>query len=102
MSRFTTSDRHHMFYDVDRWNPLVSFSRYCIAHGSIKERIVPDTLRNFKVESLFDYSLLNTSQDRKKIVQLSGIAPIIEGLLFSLLKQHFVGFDLTAFNSRSL
>ncbi|EFO22678.2 hypothetical protein LOAG_05801 [Loa loa] len=64
--------------DVDRCDPLTSFSRHCTAPAPVDERTVPDTPRNFKVESLFDYSLLQNSYNRKKIIQLDGIAPIIE------------------------
>uniref|UniRef100_A0A1I8EZN5 Uncharacterized protein n=1 Tax=Wuchereria bancrofti TaxID=6293 RepID=A0A1I8EZN5_WUCBA len=63
MSRFTSSDRYYMFQDVDRYHPLTSFTRHYIPSTHIPERIVPDTLRNFKVESLFDYSLLKNSED---------------------------------------
>lgn len=68
-----------MFQDVDRYHPLTSFTRHYIPSSHAHERIVPDTLRNFKVESLFDYSLLKNSYNKKKIIQLDGIAPIIEG-----------------------
>lgn len=86
MSRFSSSDRYHMFQDVDRWDPLTSFTRHYTVVGCTNERnerTVPDTLKNFKVESLFDYSLLQNGYNRKKIIQLDGIAPIIEGMLFS-------------------
>ncbi|VIO87270.1 Uncharacterized protein BM_BM7728 [Brugia malayi] len=63
MSRFTSSDRYYMFQDVDRYHPLTSFTRHYIPSSHAHERIVPDTLRNFKVESLFDYSLLKNSED---------------------------------------
>ncbi|KAK6110977.1 hypothetical protein QQG55_41830 [Brugia pahangi] len=79
MSRFTSSDRYYMFQDVDRYHPLTSFTRHYIPSSHAHERNVPDTLRNFKVESLFDYSLLKNSYNKKKIIQLDGIAPIIEG-----------------------
>ncbi|CAG9535475.1 unnamed protein product [Cercopithifilaria johnstoni] len=78
MSRFSSSDRHHMFQDVDRWNPLTSFTRHYTANERTNECAELDTLKNFKVESLFDYSLLQNGCNRKKIIQFDGIAPIIE------------------------
>lgn len=83
MSRFTPSDRHHIFQDINRWDPLTSFTRRYADTGYPEEPIdVLDTLSSFKMESLFDYSLLQNGYNRKKIIQFDGIAPIIEGLLF--------------------
>uniref|UniRef100_A0A915PMH7 Decapping nuclease n=1 Tax=Setaria digitata TaxID=48799 RepID=A0A915PMH7_9BILA len=78
MSRFSALDRQHMFDDVERWEPLTSFTRHYTGLGCSNERTAPDSMKNFKVETLFDYSLLQNGHNRKKIIQLDGIAPIIE------------------------
>ncbi|VDM96202.1 unnamed protein product [Thelazia callipaeda] len=74
MARFSACDRHNMFYDVNRWEPLAWFSRPFDCH----DRFAMENIRNFKVQTLFDYSLLRNGNNGKKIVQLNGVAPIIE------------------------
>uniref|UniRef100_A0A0R3RYM0 PAZ domain-containing protein n=1 Tax=Elaeophora elaphi TaxID=1147741 RepID=A0A0R3RYM0_9BILA len=80
MSRFSESDRYYIFQDVDRWDPITSFTRNFAPPASYpSERTVLEGLKDFKVESLFDYSLIKNGYNRKKIIQLDGIAPVIEG-----------------------
>ncbi|VDO34802.1 unnamed protein product, partial [Onchocerca flexuosa] len=78
MSRLLSSDRDHMFEDVNRWEPLTSFNRHYTSLGCSDELTSPNTMNNFKVDTLFDYSLIKNDYNRKKIIQLDGIAPIIE------------------------
>ncbi|VDK85061.1 unnamed protein product [Litomosoides sigmodontis] len=77
MSRYSPSDRYYMFDDINRWNPLASFTRPSLAECA-DEPAIRDSINNFKVEALFDYSLLKCGYHRQKIIQFGGIAPIIE------------------------
>lgn len=71
-----------MFDDVNRWNPLTSFTRPPPTEY-MDESAASSILNDFKVEALFDYSLIKCGYHRQKIVQFDGIAPIFEGLFLS-------------------
>lgn len=86
MMRYSEEDRQHMFEDIDRFDPVISFTRDYTNPECPKEQPTPESMKNFKVNTLFDYSLLENGQDGTKIVKLNGIAPVIEGLLFGLFE----------------